>query len=81
MKSFLHEGRIYYSAVEFAMAHSGGRWKIPIWNALRNGPARYGDLKKSILPILDRYVKAALRSKTSRSAATKKRKKMELQKH
>lgn len=39
---------MYYSPIEFAMAHIGGTWKIPILVSLRNGALRYGDLKKNI---------------------------------
>jgi DNA-binding HxlR family transcriptional regulator len=71
MKEFLHEGRIYYSAVEFAMAHIGGTWKIPILVALRNGPVRYGDLKKSIPHISDKMLITQLRELEGKNMLTR----------
>lgn len=61
MKEFIHDSRIYYSPVEFAMAHIGGTWKIPILNCLRNGAIRYGDLKKTIPHISDKMLYTQLR--------------------
>ncbi|WP_394801485.1 winged helix-turn-helix transcriptional regulator [Belliella filtrata] len=56
MKEFLHNNRIYYNPIEFAMAHIGGTWKIPILLCLRNGSVRYGDLKKAIPHISDKML-------------------------
>ncbi|WP_298710837.1 helix-turn-helix domain-containing protein [Chitinophaga sp.] len=61
MKEFLHDNRIFYNPIEFAMAHIGGTWKIPIILCLRNGPVRYGDLKKSIPHISDKMLFTQLR--------------------
>jgi DNA-binding HxlR family transcriptional regulator len=61
MKDFRHQNRLYYSPVEFAMNYIGGTWKMPILVALRGGPVRYGDLKKSISHITDKMLITQLR--------------------
>lgn len=61
MKDFIHQSRIYYSPVEFALAHIGGTWKMPILLTLREGPVRYGDLKKAIAHISDKMLITQLR--------------------
>lgn len=61
MQEFQYDNRIYYSPIEFAMAHIGGTWKIPILLCLRHGPVRYGDLKKAILHITDKMLITQLR--------------------
>lgn len=61
MKEFLHDNRIYYNPIEFAMAHIGGTWKIPILISLRDGAIRYGDLKKTIPHISDKMLYTQLR--------------------
>lgn len=43
------------------MAHIGGTWKMPILLSLRDGPVRYGDLKKSISHISDKMLITQLR--------------------
>ncbi|HWV66092.1 helix-turn-helix domain-containing protein, partial [Chitinophaga sp.] len=71
MKDFWHQNRIYYSPVEFAMNYIGGTWKIPILQALRNGPVRYGDLKKSIPHITDKMLITQLRILEEKSMVTR----------
>jgi|SRR5690554_1544181 len=61
MKEFLHDSRIYYTPIEFAMAHIGGTWKIPILVSLRDGALRYGDLKNAIPHISDKMLYTQLR--------------------
>ncbi|MGY0038046.1 winged helix-turn-helix transcriptional regulator [Pedobacter sp. NJ-S-72] len=61
MEDFLYNNRIYYSPIEFAIAHIGGTWKMPILLSLRNGPLRYGDLKESISHISDKMLITQLR--------------------
>lgn len=60
-EDFFHENRIYYSPLEFAMAHLGGTWKMPVLLSLRNGPVRYGDLKARIPHISDKMLHTQLR--------------------
>lgn len=35
MNEFIYDNRLYYNPIEFAMAHIGGTWKIPILNRAR----------------------------------------------
>lgn len=71
MKEFLYENRIYYNPIEFAMAHIGGTWKIPILLCLRNGSVRYGDLKKSIPHISDKMLITQLRELEDKNMLTR----------
>ena len=71
MKEFLHQQRHYYSPVEFAMAHIGGTWKIPILLALRQGPVRYGILKSSIQHISDKMLITQLRELEEKKMVTR----------
>jgi DNA-binding HxlR family transcriptional regulator len=71
MKEFLYDKRKYYSPVEFAMAHIGGTWKIPILLCLRNGPVRYGDLKKSIAHISHKMLITQLRELEAKKMLTR----------
>jgi len=72
MKEFLYDNRIYYSPIEFAMAHIGGTWKIPILIRLRNGSVRYGDLKKAIPHISDKMLYTQLRELEDKNMITRK---------
>lgn len=72
MKDFLHQSRIYYSPIEFALAHIGGTWKMPILLSLREGPVRYGDLKKAIAHISDKMLITQLRELEEKGMITRK---------
>lgn len=67
----MHNNRVYYSPVEFAMAHIGGTWKIPILLCLRKGSVRYGDLKKMIANISDKMLITQLRELEERGMITR----------
>ncbi len=71
MNDFLYNKRIFYSPVEFAMAHIGGTWKIPILNCLRTGALRYGDLKKSIPHISHKMLITQLRELEEKNMVTR----------
>lgn len=71
MKEFLHGNRIYYSSIEFAMAHIGGTWKIPILLNLRDGAMRYGDLKNAIPHISDKMLFTQLRELEDKDMITR----------
>lgn len=71
MKEFLYDNRIYYNPIEFVMMHIGGTWKIPILLSLRNGPIRYGDLKKSIPRISDKMLFTQLRELEDKDMITR----------
>lgn len=71
MEDFIHENRVYYSPVEFAMAYIGGTWKIPVILALAGGPLRYGDLKNKIPHITDKMLNTQLRDLEKKQMLTR----------
>jgi len=71
MQDFIHDKRVYYSPVEFAMAYLGGTWKIPVILALSNGPLRYGDLKNAIPHITDKMLNTQLRDLEKKGMVTR----------
>lgn len=71
MKDFLHQRRIYYNPIEFALAHIGGTWKMPVLLCLREGPVRYGDLKKAIAHISDKMLITQLRELEEKGMVTR----------
>ncbi|MDR6781894.1 DNA-binding HxlR family transcriptional regulator [Pedobacter africanus] len=71
MNEFTYDNRVYYNPIEFAMAYIGGTWKIPILLSLRQGPVRYGDLKKAIPHISDKMLFTQLRELESKNMLTK----------
>jgi len=72
MKDFLHQSRIYYNPIEFALAYIGGTWKMPVLLSLREGPLRYGDLKKAIAHISDKMLITQLRELEEKGMVTRK---------
>ncbi|MDF2188518.1 helix-turn-helix domain-containing protein [Paraflavitalea sp. CAU 1676] len=71
MSEFFHQQKKYYSTIEFAIAHIGGVWKMPILLALRNGPVRYGNLKESIPHISDKMLFTQLKELEERKMVTR----------
>ena len=71
MSEFIYDKRLYYNPVDFALAHIGGTWKIPILLCLRNGAMRYGDLKKSISRITDKMLITQLRELEEKGMLTR----------
>ncbi|WP_353719229.1 helix-turn-helix domain-containing protein [Dyadobacter sp. 676] len=71
MQDFIHDKRVYYSPVEFAMAYIGGTWKMPVIRALANGPLRYGDLKNAIPHITDKMLQTQLRDLEKKRMVTR----------
>jgi DNA-binding HxlR family transcriptional regulator len=71
MQDFIHDKRVYYSPVEFAMSYIGGTWKIPVILALANGPLRYGDLKNAIAHITDKMLNNQLRDLEKKGMVTR----------
>jgi DNA-binding HxlR family transcriptional regulator len=61
MKDFIHQNKVYYSPVEFAIAHIGGVWKMPIILCLRAQALRYRELKERIRHISDKMLVTQLR--------------------
>jgi DNA-binding HxlR family transcriptional regulator len=71
MQDFIHDKRVYYSPVEFAMSYIGGTWKIPVILALANGPLRYGDLKNAIAHVTDKMLNTQLRDLEKKGMLTR----------
>ncbi|GGG99745.1 transcriptional regulator [Parapedobacter pyrenivorans] len=71
MNEFIHNNRLYYNPIEFAMAHIGGTWKIPILRCLRNGAMRYGDLKLAIPRISHKMLITQLRELEDKKMLTR----------
>lgn len=71
MQDFIHDKRVYYSPIEFAMSYIGGTWKIPVIRALANGPLRYGDLKNAIPHITDKMLNTQLRDLEKKAMVTR----------
>jgi DNA-binding HxlR family transcriptional regulator len=61
MPDFIHDKKLYYNPVEFAMARIGGTWKMPILWRLRDKVLRYGELKKDIPHITHKMLTSQLR--------------------
>jgi DNA-binding HxlR family transcriptional regulator len=61
MPEFLHDGRLYYTPVEFAMERIGGTWKMPILWRVKDRVMRYGELKKSMPRITHKMLTTQLR--------------------
>ncbi len=71
MREFIYDNRTYYSPIEFAMAHIGNTWKIPILLCLQKGSVRYGDLKKAIPHISDKMLYTQLRELEDKNMITR----------
>ncbi|MBN8821063.1 MULTISPECIES: helix-turn-helix domain-containing protein [unclassified Spirosoma] len=61
MPDFLHNRKLYYNPVEFAMAHIGGTWKMPILWRLNKQVMRYSELKKYLPHISHKMLTTQLR--------------------
>lgn len=61
MPEFLHNSRLYYNPVEFAMDRIGGVWKMPILWRLKDKTLRYSELKRSLTRITHKMLTTQLR--------------------
>ncbi len=61
MPEFLHNNKLYYNPVEFAIDKIGGTWKMPLLWRLKDKVMRYGELKKSTAHISDKMLTSQLR--------------------
>jgi len=61
MPEFLHQNKLYYNPVEFALDRIGGAWKMPILWRLNGRVLRYGELKKDIPRVTHKMLTARLR--------------------
>ncbi len=61
MKRYKIDGTFFYCPVDLTLSVIGGRWKgLVFWN-LREGPKRYGELKKILVGINDKMLTQVLR--------------------
>ena len=61
MPEFLHDGKLYYNPVEFALDRIGATWKMPILWRLKDGIFRYSELKRKLPKITDKMLTTQLR--------------------
>ncbi|MEM9921739.1 MAG: helix-turn-helix domain-containing protein [Bacteroidota bacterium] len=61
MPEFIHDNKLYYNPVEFALDKIGGTWKMPILWRLRKKVLRYSELKKITPRISDKMLTSQLR--------------------
>ena len=62
MPDFIHDGRVYYNPVEFAINQIGGTWKMPIlWRLQKKTVLRYSELKKYLPHISHKMLSSQLR--------------------
>lgn len=61
MKRYKINGTFFFCPVDLTLHIVGGRWKgLVLWN-LRNGPRRYGELKRILVIINDKMLSQTLR--------------------
>ena len=62
MKRYNLEGTFFYCPVDLTLSVIGGRWKgLVFWN-LREGPKRFGEIKKTLVGINDKMLTQVLRN-------------------
>lgn len=61
MPEFIHDHKLYYNPVEFALDRIGGTWKMPILWRLNGRVLRYSELKRSMPKITDKMLTSQLR--------------------
>ncbi len=72
MPEFLHNGKLYYNPVEFAMDQIGGTWKMPILWRLRDEVLRYSEIKSTLPRITHKMLSTQLRSLEENGFITRK---------
>jgi DNA-binding HxlR family transcriptional regulator len=61
MKRYKLDGTFFYCPVDLTLSVIGGRWKgLVFWN-LRDGPKRFGEMKKILVGINDKMLTQVLR--------------------
>lgn len=61
MPNLTFKNKEFNNSVELSLSIIGGKWKIPIIWSLKDGPMRYGDLKRSSLKITHKMLTQQLR--------------------
>ena len=61
MKRYKLDGTYFYCPVDLTLSVIGGRWKgLVFWN-LRDGPKRFGEIKRILVSINDKMLTQVLR--------------------
>jgi DNA-binding HxlR family transcriptional regulator len=72
MERYELDGTFFYCPVDLTLSVIGGRWKgLVFWN-LREGPKRYGELKKILIGINDKMLTQVLRELEKNGVITRK---------
>ncbi|QGK72969.1 helix-turn-helix domain-containing protein [Flavobacterium sp. SLB02] len=71
MPDFFHDRKLYYTPIEFALAHIGGTWKMPILWRLQNSVLRFSELKKDIPHITDKMLTSQLKELENKGLITR----------
>jgi len=61
MSEFIHQNKLYYHSVEFALSKIGGIWKMPVLWRLKNKTRRFGEIKGDIPRITDKVLSTQLK--------------------
>jgi DNA-binding HxlR family transcriptional regulator len=61
MPSFKFRGRTYNNPVELALHIIGGKWKMPILWRVKDGPKRYGELRRALPTVTHKMLAQQLR--------------------
>jgi len=61
MPEFIHDNRVFYNPVEFALSRIGGTWKMPILWRLKEKTLRYSEIKKVLPKITDKMLTTQLK--------------------
>lgn len=72
MPEFIHNNKVYYTPVEFAMDRIGGTWKMPILWRLKDKIMRFSELKRSMPKITDKMLTTQLRELESYNFVSRK---------
>lgn len=72
MPDFIHNHKVFYNPVEFALHFIGGTWKMPILWRLHQATLRYSELKKTLPHISDKMMTTQLRQLEENGFITRK---------
>ncbi len=61
MPNITFKDKEFNNSVELSLNIIGGKWKIPIIWSLKDGPMRYGDLKRSLRKVTHKMLTQQLR--------------------
>ena len=61
MPEFNFKGKEFNDPIELSLAIIGGKWKMPVIWRLKNGPIRYGELRRSLPKVTHKMLTQQLR--------------------